>query len=143
MSCTEDNLPLPRGRKRNGRPIWEPPTFDYSGYIGEEYEKQRETVFKYYDRNVVKTTKFLDVSVEWRLLMKHRSWVIEEADCAMNEANSEPERFFDGLYVELYKDYIEFEVEFKGLGEEIRGCLEAELEDQIADIVGVAGGDFW
>lgn len=119
MSRTEDNFPSPRGRKRNGRPVWEPPTFDYSRHIGEEYEKQREAILKYYGGNVAKTTEFLDVSVEWRLLMKHRRWVDEEADFAMNESDSERERFFDGLYVELCKDYIEVEAEFECLGTEL------------------------
>lgn len=51
--------------------------------------------------------------------MKHQSWVDEEADCAMNEADSERERFFDGLYVELCKDYIEVEADFEGLSTEL------------------------
>ena len=37
----------------------------------------------------------------------------------MNEADSKRERFFDGLYIELCKGYIEVEAEFAGLGAEL------------------------
>lgn len=64
----ERRRPLPQARNIAGRPACEPPGFDYSELIGEEYEQKRKTLFKYFMDDVVKTTAYMDVITELDLL---------------------------------------------------------------------------
>ena len=66
---------LPDGRNINGRPVWEPPIFDYSQLIGEEYEKAREAVLKFLGGDVAKTTDFMDAHTESHLDRMFAHWV--------------------------------------------------------------------
>lgn len=52
-------IPLPRQSNADGRPVWEPPIFDYTDLIGEEYDQKRKAVQEY-TNDVAKTTDFLD-----------------------------------------------------------------------------------
>lgn len=57
--------------------MWEPPTFDYSRWVGDEYDKTRAAVMKYTNNDVVKTTHILDVDAEHDLLEEYKDWVRE------------------------------------------------------------------
>lgn len=107
---------LPHCRNSDGRPVWEPPIFDYSDMIDQDdYDRRREALLKYYLGDVVKTTKFLDLNIESRLLSRHEEWVLHEAR-AMSEKGDMEEGFFVGLRRELNKDEEEVRVEYKNLG---------------------------
>lgn len=70
---------LPEGRKRDGRPVWEPPAMDYSEMIDqEEYGKRRKLLMKHYKNNVAKVTKFEDQDVK-RHLSEYKWWASGEA----------------------------------------------------------------
>lgn len=95
---------LPEDRNVDGRPIWEPPTFNYSMLIGDEYEKQREAVLKYTDNNVVRTTEILDARADADLMTTYLRWVVDNRDEAINP---ECERFFANLRQELFVTWFE------------------------------------
>lgn len=91
------------GRTSNGRPIYEPPIFNYSMMIGEEYDKQRETVLEFYAGDVVQTTAYLRAFIELILLEKHEAWAEEEiADS--HETDDRTNGFMKGLLLELDRD---------------------------------------
>lgn len=50
--------------------------FNYSVWIGDEFEKQREAALKFYSDDVVKTTKFFDLDVEADLLEDYHDWIV-------------------------------------------------------------------
>lgn len=66
-------IPLPRQPNADGRPVWEPPIFDYTDLIGEEYDQKRKTVQEY-TNDVAKTTDFLDADIEVELLQMYYNW---------------------------------------------------------------------
>lgn len=106
MSNTVDKArhvrrPLPEAKNADGRPLWEPPIFDYSAWIGEEYEKQREAVLKYYKGDVVKTTKFFDLDVEADLMEDYYNWINAQSPCLFTLGNIEKYRFWQNLRDEV------------------------------------------
>ena len=55
---------LPWARNCNGRPVREPPIFDYSHIIGEVFEKKSEALINYFKEDVVRTTEVMDKTIE-------------------------------------------------------------------------------
>lgn len=85
----------------DGRPIWEPPIFDYSDLIGEEYEKKREAAWKYTVGDVVKTTAIMDLTTEHSLIVDYSRWSNSNQE---NAANAQSEQFYAALTLELSED---------------------------------------
>lgn len=91
---------LPDVPNIDGRPIWEPPIFDYSDLIGEEYEKKREAAWKYTGGDVVKTTAIMDLTTEHALIVDYSRWSNSNRD----GANTPSDQFFAALTRELSVD---------------------------------------
>ena len=102
--------PLPVEKNIDGRPIWEPPIFDYSHLIGQEYEKQREAVLKYTRSDVARTTGIMDAYAEMESDKMYERWLLENVDDCTLEAGAL--RFYRGLLEELKFDSMEAEHEF-------------------------------
>ena len=79
-------------------PVWEPPIFNYSDLIDEEYEKKHQAVVEYTKGDFAKTTEFMDGETEQELLVSFYEWIRSSRDDA---ADVENEMFFDGLFHEL------------------------------------------
>lgn len=93
---------LPDAPNADGRPVWEPPVFDYSEWIDqEEYEKKREAMLKWTNGDVARTTDIMDIDTEFGLLSEYWCWAGDNAESAVN---SESRQFFKGLHQELYRD---------------------------------------
>ena len=67
-------MSLPSTGDVEGRPIWEPPIFNYSELIGEKYDDKRKALLKHYYGDRAKTTEYLDVEDECRLLSIYCHW---------------------------------------------------------------------
>lgn len=55
---------LPQAKNCDGRPIWQPPIFDYSDMIREILGKEDKAVLKYYEEDIAKTTEYMDKMIE-------------------------------------------------------------------------------
>ena len=99
--------PLPQGKNSNGRPVWEPPLFDYRELIGEAYEEKRKTLLSYYRNDVVKTTAFLDFDAEHQLLGMYKDLAFGEQQRAQEHGDSEETEFFRDLRREIIVDFNE------------------------------------
>ena len=92
---------LSAARNCDGRPVLEPPIFDYSQWIGEEYEQKRKALMKYVGDDVAKTTRFMDLDTETGLLIEYRNWTENSFKSASDAENM---RFFRGLWKEMRSD---------------------------------------
>ena len=91
-------------RNQKGRPIWEPPAFDYSEYIYEEYEKKRKALLKYTGGDVARATEIMDVETERWLLSEfsqYREWAADNWEGAVD---SKTRKFFWDLWEEVHQD---------------------------------------
>lgn len=70
----------------------------------EEYDKLRQTLLKYYHGDVVRTTRYLDVSEEWLVLNKYRYWIDGEIRAAVTKDEQKNLEFFDDLLKEVLLD---------------------------------------
>lgn len=93
--------PLPKGRNIGERPVWQPPTLDYQNLIGEKYEKKREAILKYFRKDVVKTTAFMDFDTEGEVLQMYVESLLENFDYVMAEGDNESRKFFQALRDEV------------------------------------------
>ena len=82
----------------DGRPAWEPPIFDYSQWIGEEYENKRTAMLKYLNDDVARTTEAMDIATEDDLLTIYWSWAYNIVGDA---ADHESKAFFRALWKEV------------------------------------------
>lgn len=89
---------LPDGRNCDKRPVWEPPIFDYSDFIGEVFEEKREAVVKFTNDDVVKTTEIMDKMLDRMLMGTYRVW-LDDTCHAMEDP--ECKSFFGSLYEEV------------------------------------------
>mgnify|MGYP003308253267 CR=1 FL=1 len=96
--------PLPQGLNIDGRPVWESPILDYHDLIGEEYEKKREAVLKYFRGDVAKATAFMDDITEYNLILMHSCSVDQDMYRAQAEEDGEMAAFFQHLRQELFVD---------------------------------------
>lgn len=83
--------------------------------IGDEYEKQREALLKYYKGEVTKTSKFLDIDSELSLLMMQDHWAMEIADYATRHDDWHTADFFRGLEESSKGEYAQVRSEFDAL----------------------------
>lgn len=51
-------------RNCDGRPVWEPPIFDYSDLIDGEFDKKRQAALKLTKGDIVRTTAIMDLHAE-------------------------------------------------------------------------------
>lgn len=91
---------LPEGRNCDERPVWESPIFNYSGLIGEVFEKQRDAVLKYLAGGVVKATEIMDTLLERRFMDTYQNWALVNAYGRNHECNLSPQ----GLHCEVAQD---------------------------------------
>lgn len=84
--------------------MWEPPTLDYSKWIGEEgeeYIKKRVALLKYLGGDIARSTELMNAYTESGLLHEYLAWPGENAKSAVDE---ESEMFFDKLWREVGVD---------------------------------------
>lgn len=113
------SVPLPKGRNIDGRPACEPPVFNYAGWIDEENDKQRIASLEYYEGDVVKTTKLLDLHAESSILDEYHEWV--NRNIYSTPQRKDVERweqcdFFVDLWEDLSRDLAEVVDEHHALG---------------------------
>lgn len=106
---TAFELAIPRNCDE--RPMWEPPIFDYSWLIGEEYEKKREAMLEYTGGDVTRTTDIMDVDTEFELLYEYHGWIQSNVDSG---DDAESRQFLEGLWKEVGKDKDDVFEEWEG-----------------------------
>lgn len=75
---------------------------DYSQHIQEEYEKKREAMLAYTRTHLAKTTRLMDIDLEWDLLDTYTVWI---AGNVGNASSREGREFFYGLEEEATPDF--------------------------------------
>lgn len=65
---------LPEGKNIDGRSVEKPPIFNYSDLIGDEYEKKKETVMKFYIEDVARTSEFVNGLMKVELIAIYHDW---------------------------------------------------------------------
>lgn len=131
----KQQLPLPAGRNADGRPVCEPPIFDYSALIGEEYDKKRDAVLKYTAHDVVRTTKIIDAVTESDLLRKYWDWMEDMEISARDDKDAEQEAWFKRLGDELELDMHTLDEEVNENGVELWRNEEGKWE---VDVISIA-----
>ena len=104
---------LPDGRNVDGRPVWEPPIFDYSQWIEDEYEKKREAMLEFMEGNRAATTDMMDIDTELELSIQYWCWAADNGRAAEDDRCRS---FFEGLAHELGEEYDQIYREWRDEG---------------------------
>lgn len=89
--------------------------FDYWEHIGEEYLKKRK-LLKYYDTDVAKTTKYLDLDDELKLLRMHEICAWQKALDLKDAKDAKMKEFFLALNDDLREEYVDVHGEWGDTG---------------------------
>lgn len=76
---------LPLDPNCDGRPAWEPPTFDYSDLIEEECFQKRKALLEYTGQDIVMTTRLLDSDDEREVLIRYCHWATDSTASFVKE----------------------------------------------------------
>lgn len=101
--------PLPqRLRPTDNRPVWEPPALDYSWLIDRELcEKHRKALLEWFNNDVERVTRQIDLETETNLSYQYGWWVqevLKQLEETALHSDQEQWKFWLGLQRELQLD---------------------------------------